>query len=71
MGRDCGPRRASLGTGYATAMVDQNGQVYFWLPIIAPIVGGLIGGALFKYMIEGFLPDEAESITVSEPTQNV
>jgi glycerol uptake facilitator protein len=80
--RDFGPRLASFVTGYQTAWVDQNGIVYFWLPIIAPIIGGLIGGALFKYMIEGFLPADAEidaavpeprgsEPTVSEPTRNV
>jgi glycerol uptake facilitator protein len=48
-------------------MYDQHGQLYFWLPIVAPIIGGLIGGAIFKYMVEAFLPIEAESLTVSEP----
>ena len=66
--RDFGPRLASYLTGYETAWLDQNGVVYFWLPIIAPIIGGLIGGALFKFAIEGFLPGAGEEITVSEPT---
>ncbi|QJY44539.1 MIP/aquaporin family protein [Pseudonocardia broussonetiae] len=66
--RDFGPRLASFITGYETAWVDQNGTPYWWLPIVAPIIGGLIGGALFKFAIEGFLPAEAEEITVSEPT---
>ncbi|MDT7706587.1 MAG: glycerol uptake facilitator protein [Pseudonocardiales bacterium] len=65
--RDFGPRLASLVTGYATAMFDQYGGLYFWLPIVAPIIGGLVGGALFKYAIEGFLPAPGEDITVSEP----
>ena len=57
----------TLITGYETALYDQNGALYFWLPIVAPIIGGLIGGALFKYAVEAFLPTEAESVTVSEP----
>ncbi|MBW0114218.1 MIP/aquaporin family protein [Pseudonocardia abyssalis] len=68
--RDFGPRLASFVTGYTTAFLDQNGDLYFWLPIIAPIIGGLIGGALFTYMIEGFLPNEPEAVVVSEPNQN-
>ncbi|OJY42603.1 MIP/aquaporin family protein [Pseudonocardia sp. 73-21] len=69
--RDFGPRLASFVTGYATAFLDQHGSVYFWLPIVAPIIGGLIGGALFKYMIEGFLSTATgEDITVSEPIEN-
>ncbi|MCX6466852.1 MAG: aquaporin family protein [Pseudonocardiales bacterium] len=66
--RDFGPRLASFLTGYETAWLDQNGTVYFWLPIVAPIIGGLIGGAIFKFAVEAFLPAEPETIAVSEPT---
>ena len=38
--RDFGPRVASLITGYSDALSDQNGDLYFWLPIVAPIIGG-------------------------------
>ena len=65
--RDFGPRLLTLLTGYETAMLDQNGVVYFWLPIVAPIIGALLGGALFTFMIEKFLPTEPEPVTVSEP----
>ncbi|MHA6793105.1 MIP/aquaporin family protein [Pseudonocardia bannensis] len=57
--RDFGPRLGQFITGYSTAMFDQHGDLYFWLPIIAPIVGGLIGGGLFVLLIERFLPSEA------------
>lgn len=68
--RDLGPRVASLITGYGGAMNDQNGNLYFWLPLIAPVVGGLIGGLMFKYLIEGFLtPEEGEELAVSEPLE--
>ena len=60
--RDFGPRFASWITGYGNAMSDQNGDLYFWLPIVAPIIGGLIGGAAFKYLIEQFLPEEDEDL---------
>lgn len=53
--RDFGPRLASYITGYATAWTDQNGTPYWWLPIVAPIIGGLIGGALFQICINRFL----------------
>ena len=68
--RDFGPRLATWITGYGDAWLSTNGShpVYFWLPIVAPIIGGLVGGAMFKYVIEVHLPQEPESITVSEPT---
>jgi glycerol uptake facilitator protein len=65
--RDLGPRLASWITGYATAWVDQNGVPYWWLPIVAPILGGLIGGAAFKYLVERYLPAEAPPVTL-EPS---
>ncbi len=55
--RDFGPRLASFLTGYHDAWFSANGpQLYFWLPIVAPVVGGLIGGGLFVFCIERFLP---------------
>lgn len=59
--RDFGPRFASLITGYGDALKDQNGDLYFWLPIVAPIIGGLVGGAAFKYLIGQFLPEGDET----------
>jgi glycerol uptake facilitator protein len=66
--RDFGPRLASLVTGYETAMFDQNGVIYFWLPIVAPILGGLIGGAGFKFLMEPYLTTEAAPVAASEAT---
>lgn len=69
--RDFGPRIASLITGYSGAMSDQNGNLYFWLPIVAPLVGGLVGGGMFKYLIEIHLTEEAgEDEAVGEPLPN-
>jgi glycerol uptake facilitator protein len=53
--RDFGPRLASYITGYSTAWTDQSGTPYWWLPIVAPIIGGLIGGALFQLCINRFI----------------
>lgn len=72
--RDLGPRLASLITGYGGALSDQNGNLYFWLPIVAPIIGGLIGGGAFKVLIENHLTDpdadpDEDDTRVSEPTK--
>jgi glycerol uptake facilitator protein len=54
--RDFGPRLASYITGYATAWTDPNSDLpYWWIPIVAPIIGGLIGGALFQFSINRFI----------------
>ena len=70
--RDFGPRLASYLTGYGNAWHSANGpELYWWLPIVAPIIGGLIGGGLFVFCIERYLPaavvNPAE-IGVVEPT---
>jgi glycerol uptake facilitator protein len=54
--RDFGPRLASFLTGYGTAWRDQYGHLYFWVPIVGPLVGGVLGAALYRYAITPFLP---------------
>jgi glycerol uptake facilitator protein len=54
--RDFGPRLASFLTGYGTAFRDQYGDLYFWVPIVGPLIGGVIGAGLYKLLIGRFLP---------------
>ncbi len=54
--RDFGPRLASFITGYGNAFHDQYGDLYFWVPIVGPIIGGLVGVALYELFIGRFLP---------------
>ncbi|MGI8434085.1 MAG: MIP/aquaporin family protein [Nocardioidaceae bacterium] len=61
--RDFGPRLASWITGYSSAWRDQNGSIYFWVPIIGPLVGGVVGAGLYDALVGRFLPiddDEQE-----------
>ena len=76
--RDFGPRLASWITGYSTAWRSANGvpvgshPVYFYIPIIAPIIGGLVGGGAFMLFIERFLPPIDETLStppVGEATE--
>jgi glycerol uptake facilitator protein len=66
--RDFGPRLAEFFTGYGTAFRDQYGHLYFWVPIFAPLIGGLIGAGLYKYLIGRFLPgDDTTPDAVVDP----
>jgi glycerol uptake facilitator protein len=70
--RDFGPRVASALTGYGgQAFKDQWGDLYFWVPIVAPIIGGLIGALLYDLLIGRFLPiaDEVEDEPGRIPTE--
>ncbi|QNN54079.1 MIP/aquaporin family protein [Nocardioides mesophilus] len=58
--RDFGPRLASFLTGYDTAFEDQRGALYFWVPIVAPLIGGVLGAGFYKVAIGRFLPAEDE-----------
>jgi glycerol uptake facilitator protein len=56
--RDFGPRLAEFITGYGSAFRDQYGHLYFWVPIVAPIIGGLVGVGLYEALIGRNLPKE-------------
>jgi len=71
--RDFGPRLASFITGYGTAFRDQYGQLYFWVPIVAPLIGAVLGAWLYKILIGSFLPNAEpgapiEGTPSAEPT---
>ncbi|GAA1553671.1 MIP/aquaporin family protein [Actinomadura kijaniata] len=54
--RDFGPRLASFLTGYDGAWRDQYGDLYFWVPIVGPLVGGVLGAGLYRLLIGRYLP---------------
>jgi len=56
--RDFGPRLASFITGYGSAWRDQYGNIYFWVPIVGPLIGALVGGALYQSFVFRYLPPE-------------
>lgn len=53
--RDLGPRLASFITGYHHAWRDQYGNFYFWVPILGPLVGGIVGAGLYKLFVGRYL----------------
>jgi len=66
--RDFGPRLASFLTGYEGAFRDQTGYLYFWIPIVGPIAGGLTGAGLYQLLIGRFLPAAAPQDPGKLPT---
>jgi len=68
--RDFGPRLASFFTGYGGAFRDQTGYLYFWIPIVGPIVGGILGAGLYQGLVGRFLPSAAAQEPGELPTPN-
>lgn len=51
--RDFGPRLFTWVSGFKNTGFD-NGV--FWVPIIGPLLGGLIGTAIYKWLLAPFMP---------------
>jgi len=75
--RDFGPRVLTTITGWGAAPFAEDGG-YWWVPIVAPIIGALIGIYLYDFTIRaslierGSLPlpgEELDGITVREQPQ--
>jgi glycerol uptake facilitator protein len=67
--RDFGPRLASFITGYGGAWRDQYGSLYFWVPIVGPIIGGPIGVLLYDNLVGRFLPADPDGDDEQEPSR--
>lgn len=53
--RDFGPRLWTVVAGFKNNGLTDGLRV-FWVPIVGPIVGGLLGGALYEFGIQRWLP---------------
>ncbi len=53
--RDLGPRLFCFLTGWGHAALPSP-EHYWWIPIVAPLLGGGLGGGLYQLLIHQFLP---------------
>jgi glycerol uptake facilitator protein len=69
--RDFGPRLASFLTGYRGAWLDQYGDLYFWVPIVGPLIGGVLGVGLYRLLVGRYLPtaEPAEAGRIPVPAE--
>ena len=56
--RDFGPRLFCFFAGWGQSALPGK-QNYFWVPIVAPLIGGPVGGAIYTFAIRPFLPKRA------------
>jgi glycerol uptake facilitator protein len=53
--RDLGPRLFAYFAGWDAAAFPSPGN-YWWIPIVGPLVGGVIGAGAYQYLVHPFLP---------------
>ena len=65
--RDFGPRLFTVIAGFHNNGLTDGTRVW-WVPVVAPILGGLIGGAIYDFGIRRFLPRASSEPTVVSPS---
>ncbi|CAH0476620.1 unnamed protein product [Peronospora belbahrii] len=55
--RDFGPRLFTFFAGWGSKVFTAR-SFYFWIPIVGPFIGGLLGAGLYVGLIENFHPHE-------------
>ena len=53
--RDLGPRLFTVVAGFRNNGLT-DGTLVFWVPIVGPILGGILGAAAYEYGVRRFLP---------------
>ncbi|XP_051932705.1 aquaporin-7 isoform X3 [Hippocampus zosterae] len=72
--RDLGPRLFTAVAGWGLD-VFRAGNGWWWVPVIAPMIGGVLGGGLYKLLVELHHPPCSENCagsikTLEETAQN-
>jgi glycerol uptake facilitator protein len=60
--RDLGPRLLAWMAGWdASALPGPDN--YWWIPITAPLLGGIVGGGLYQFLIKPYLPADRKILS--------
>ena len=66
--RDFGPRLFTVVAGFRNNGLT-DGSFIFWVPIVGPLLGGVIGAAVYDFGIRKFLPPTKTSQASGAPIQ--
>lgn len=53
--RDFGPRLFTVVAGFRNNGLTDGGHIW-WVPVVAPLLGGVLGGAVYDFGVRRFLP---------------
>ncbi len=59
--RDFGPRLFAFLAGWGSSALPSPGN-YWWIPILGPLLGGVVGGGAYQLLIHPFLPARRRAI---------
>lgn len=63
--RDLGPRLFCFFAGWGTAALPSP-ESYWWIPIVGPLAGGVVGGGAYQLLIHPFLPARTKGLETVE-----
>lgn len=63
--RDFGPRLFTVVAGFKNNGLT-DGAPIFWIPIVGPLVGGMIGGAAYDLGVRKFLPMAEKAVAAAQ-----
>jgi glycerol uptake facilitator protein len=44
---------------------------YWWVPIVGPLIGGIVGGAAYQYLVHPFLPARQRALEQQRQSASV
>jgi glycerol uptake facilitator protein len=68
--RDFGPRLFCFFTGWGSSALPSPDN-YWWIPIVGPLLGGVLGGAAYQLLVHPFLPARLRAINEHRSPQSV
>ncbi|KAH7722419.1 Protein AQP-3 [Aphelenchoides avenae] len=60
--RDLGPRLFTLCAGYGWKVFSYRNYKWFWIPILIPLIGGVVGAWLYQLLIGVHVPSEIDEL---------
>src|SRR4051812_19134089 len=65
--RDFGPRLFAYLMGWGAQALPSPGN-YWWVPIVGPLLGGIVGAAAYQYLVRPYLPAKSANAGLAEPS---
>ncbi len=58
--RDLGPRLFTFVGGWG-AEVFRAGNYWFWVPVVGPLIGGVVGALIYDFMVGNHFPEDEQA----------